>query len=66
MAKDRSFASKVSKAHGDADAHHCAKCGEIITTVKVVTSEQSPSTGAWRFRDTFVPVCKCNENEVYG
>ena len=66
MAKDRSFASKVSKAHGDTSADHCAKCGEIITTVKVVASEKSSATGAWRFRDNFVGVCKCNENEVYG
>jgi len=34
MAKDRSFASKVSKAHGDSSAKHCPKCGENTLVIK--------------------------------
>ena len=66
MAKDRSFASKVSKAHGDTGANHCPKCGEIVTPVRLVTSEKKQSSGAWRFSERLVKVCKCNEKEVYG
>ena len=65
MAKDRSFASKVAKAHADV-GKHCPKCGNVIAPHKFVTSERSKSTGAWKFAERVVGVCKCNEREVLG
>lgn len=65
MAKDRSFAAKVSKAtsHG---GNQCPECGETYSTVKIVTSEKQESSGAWKFNQRLVRTCKCNEKEVYG
>jgi len=63
MAKAQSFAEKVSKS-GQDHTTHCQKCGESISTIKLITSEKSEKTGAWRFNQKFVGICKCNENEV--
>ena len=63
MAKIKSFADKMSKDKS-AFLKHCPKCGESITTVKLVASELSDKTGAYRFKQSFVGVCKCNENNV--
>ena len=65
MAKDRTFASKMSKAHSDS-GNHCPKCGELLTPVKLISSEHSKRRNAWRFNERMVSVCKCNEKEVYG
>ena len=65
MGKSKSFADKMQKGGQDATTH-CQQCGESITTVKLITSELSEDTGAWRFRQKFVGVCKCNEKEIYG
>ncbi len=63
MAKIKSFADKVAKDKKDFTTH-CPKCGESITTIKLVASELSEKTGAYRFKQSFVGVCKCNENDV--
>ena len=63
MAKAKTFADKVSKASQDL-TKHCQKCGESITSVKLITSEKSSKTGAWRFNQKQVKMCKCNESEV--
>jgi hypothetical protein len=65
MAKSTSFAEKVAKSAED-HTRHCSVCDQSITTVKLVTSEYSPETGAWRFRQKFVGICKCNEKEYTG
>lgn len=63
MAKDQSFADKFSKSSHDFNKH-CDACGEAITAVKYVTTERSEKTGAVRFNQQFVGVCKCNENDL--
>lgn len=65
MAKGKTFADKVAKSTQDLTIH-CPKCGESITTVKLITSERSAKTKAWRFNQSFVGVCKCNEKEIVG
>ena len=62
MAKAKTFADKVAKSHMDY-TKHCPKCGESISTVKLVAAEKSEKTGAYRFRDKLVGVCKCNRSE---
>lgn len=67
MAKDRSFAAKMAKGTKEAlKARQCPKCGEIVNIVKLVASERKAEAGAWRFKEKFVSVCKCNEKEVYA
>jgi len=63
MAKGKTFADKVAKAGQDFHKH-CAKCGEAITMIKLITSKQSEKTNAWRFNQKFIGICKCNENEI--
>lgn len=67
MAKDRSFAAKVAKgAKEQLKAKQCPKCGEVMTTVKLVASEPKNEASSWRFKEKIVSVCKCNEKEVYA
>lgn len=66
MAKDQSFAAKVAKATAEAQGDHCVTCGELLSTVKLVTSEKSDVKNSWKFNQKFVQVCKCNHAEVYG
>ncbi|MFQ5706222.1 MAG: hypothetical protein ACE5HO_02170 [bacterium] len=66
MAKDRSFAAKVAKSSSKDHGNHCPECGESLTTVQLVVSERQESSGAWKFNQRFVRVCKCNDKEVYG
>ena len=63
MAKAKSFADKVAKQTLDFSLH-CAECGESLSAVKVITSERSEKTGAYRFRQKLVKVCKCNEKDI--
>ena len=63
MGKAKSFADKVNKGTHDYTTH-CPECGESYTTIKLITSEKSDKTQAWRFNQRFVGLCKCNENEI--
>lgn len=63
MSKAKSFADKVARSSAEHDKH-CDTCGEVFSTVKVVASERSEKTNAWKFNQKFVNVCKCNENEL--
>ena len=63
MGKGKSFADKVAKQTMDFSTH-CPQCGESMSTVKLITSETSEATGAIRFRQKLVKVCKCNEKEI--
>jgi hypothetical protein len=65
MAKGKSFMDKVAKASQDF-TKHCPKCGESIMTVRLVTSEISDKTGAYRFKQKLVGLCRCNEKEITG
>jgi len=63
MAKDKSFGAKLAKAAG-ASSRHCPECGELYTTVHVVQSVENKTKNGYRFKEKFVSVCKCNQNEV--
>jgi hypothetical protein len=63
--KERTFATKVAKMR-DKTRRQCPKCDGVMTVVQLVTSERSAVTGAWRFNQRFVSVCKCNEKEILG
>jgi hypothetical protein len=62
MAKVKSFADKVAKNSMDF-SKHCPVCKESFRTVQVVKAEKSAG-GAWRYRERYLPVCKCNEKEA--
>lgn len=64
MAKDRSFAAKVAK--GSQEGKTCPQCGELINMLMVVSSEKKQGKNSWGFKEKYVPVCKCNEKEVYA
>ena len=61
MGKAKSFADKMNKT---AQVTQCPQCGEAYTTVKLVRSEKSEKTEAWRFKEQFVALCKCNADVV--
>ena len=65
MAKDKSFAAKLSKAAG-ASAAHCPTCGEIYNVLQVVESVKNTDKESYKFKESLVSVCKCNQNEVYA
>ncbi len=64
MAKKQDFMSKTHKLakHGKA----CPVCGEFYSYVRTVEMVPSDKTGAFRFVERNVPVCKCNEKQIYG
>jgi hypothetical protein len=62
MAKKQSFADKASKVK---HAVNCPVCGSTIQPVLYVRSAKADS-GAWKFRQKVVQVCKCNHAEIYG
>jgi len=64
MAKKQDFASKTSKMakHGKS----CPVCGEYYSFVLTSEMVASKKEGAYRFAERNVPVCKCNEKEIYG
>ncbi|MCK5146795.1 hypothetical protein KAR48_08555 [bacterium] len=65
MAKDQSFANKF--ARGTADfTKVCGSCGETVQAIKLITSDKSEKTGAWRFNQNFIGLCKCNEGDITG
>ncbi len=63
MAKARSFADKVARSSKEHDKH-CDTCGEVFTTVKMVASERSEKSDAWKFNQKFISVCKCNVEDL--
>ncbi len=64
MAKKQDFVSKTQKLarHGKS----CPVCGEFYSYVKTVDMVESSKPGAYRFVEKNIPVCKCNEKQVYG
>ncbi len=65
MAKQQSFADKVTKA-GAMKGAKCQVCGSIYQPLLVVTSERSVAKKSWKFNERRVQVCKCNEKQVYN
>lgn len=65
MAKDRSFAAKVAKAT-HLTSRHCPQCEELYHPLKVIRSEKDETKSSWRFKESFVSLCKCNEKEYLG
>jgi len=63
--KGRCCMDMARKAMGD-KGDQCPKCGSTISRVMLVKSEFCARTGSWRFNKTFVDVCKCNSQEIYG
>ena len=65
MAKDQSFADKFARGN-KSHLRQCPTCGETIQSVKLVSAEKSDKSGAFRFNQRFVGMCKCNENDIAG
>lgn len=63
--RERTFAAKVAK-QSEKRGKSCSQCGEIITSVRYVTSVRRARTGAWKFNERVVEVCKCNQAEIMG
>ena len=61
--KEKSFLSKVQK---EKHIIKCPVCNQPITPVLFVDSVRSEATGAWRFNERKIKLCKCNEKEVWG
>lgn len=65
MAKQQTFADKATKAAAIKGAK-CPVCGEIFQPILTVSSERSRTSGAVKFNERRVNVCKCNEKAVYA
>ena len=65
MAKDKTFGAKVAKSQAIA-SKVCPVCKDAVTTVHLVNSVKNEATGAYRFNEKYVGVCKCNEKEFYS
>ena len=63
MSKDKSFAAKLSKAAG-ASSTHCATCGEILNVLHVVETVKNDKKESYKFKENYVSICKCNQNDV--
>ena len=61
--KIRTFADKVQAKR---QVIECPKCNTPIQSVFLVRSVKSEHSGAWKFKQRMVPVCKCNQKEVYS
>lgn len=64
MGKAATFADKMAKSQQDF-SKHCRECGESLQIIKLVTADKSEKTGAYRFKEKLVGICKCNENSIY-
>ena len=64
MAKKQDFMSKTQKLAKTGMI--CPVCEGAISYVRMVNTEKSAKTDAWRFNQNHVAVCKCNEKEVYA
>ncbi len=62
--KDKSFSAKLGVNKED-QKNHCNKCGETFNYVQVINSIKD-NNEVWKFKERYVSVCKCNQNEVYG
>lgn len=65
MAKDKSFAAKVSRSSSGEVYQTCKVCGEQFAMVQVIRTEQTGKNNAYRFKEKIVKVCKCNQKTQY-
>ncbi len=65
MAKSQTFADKLNKSQRKSKVI-CTKCDTEFSYILLVNSNKSEKTGAYRFNQRQVRVCKCNEKEVYN
>lgn len=63
MAKDRSFTAKLKK---EKQEFICPICNQPIRSVLFVNSVRVENTNTWKFNESHIQVCKCNEKEVWG
>ena len=63
MSKDKSFAAKLAKSSGAFTAN-CPECGEVRNPLFVVENVKDENKGTVKFKENFVGVCKCNQNQV--
>ncbi|GBE26558.1 hypothetical protein BMS3Bbin03_00471 [bacterium BMS3Bbin03] len=61
--KQKSFADKLKKFERSGSV--CPVCEQEFVVVKQVKSVPAES-GAWKFNQNIIKVCKCNEAEVYA
>ena len=61
--KEKSFLAKVRK---EKMIIKCPVCNQTITPIIFIKSVQSESSGAWKFNERNIKLCKCNEKEVFG
>ncbi len=65
MAKAKTFSDKLAKSAHDY-TNHCRTCEQSLVPIMLITSERSSKTGAWRFNQKYLGLCKCNEKEITG
>lgn len=65
MAKSQTFADKLSKGQRRSKVI-CTKCNTEYSFILHVISEKSEKTGAYRFNQRQMRVCKCNEKQIYN
>jgi len=61
--KEKSFLAKVRK---EKMVIKCPVCSKTITPIIFVKSVQSEISGACKFNERIIKLCKCNEKEVFG
>ena len=61
--KEQTFISKVKK---EKMVINCPVCKQIVTPIIFVKTVQSEISGAWKFNERSIKLCKCNEKEVLG
>jgi len=61
--KEKSFLAKVRK---EKMVMKCPVCSKPFTPIIFIKSVQSEISGAWKFNERIIKLCKCNEKEVFG
>jgi hypothetical protein len=62
MAKQMTFEQKAKK---EKRVQTCPVCHGPIQHIRLVKPVRNEAKGSWKFADTNVGVCKCNQAEVY-
>lgn len=62
MAKQMSFEQKAKKEKKQVI---CPVCHGPVQYVRLVKPVKNEAKGSWKFSDTNVGICKCNQAEVY-
>jgi len=65
MAKKQTFADKATKGQRRSKLI-CPKCETEYSFFLHVAAEKSGKTGAYKFGERHIRVCKCNEKQIYN